>query len=304
METTFGSDPFHKQLPNAEPEAADNWALFDQFLDICEGHRWRMSDVRTEIESVDSAKLTTNDLRVIDCVGEVAVVEGNAPSIVVNQLAIMLLDAEFSAWALYQAGEESKHFHVIRHYCRHVNHPISKQHGEASLVTLQKGFDPNDFQDQYAVILINILGETLNIHLYQALAAIADEPVLKSLLQRIARDERRHQQWFIAYFLKRAAQDPSFVANAQKALRNVLRLDDRPAQKAQHHQGTGARNYVLAVNKLLKYGYASRIITRTTEEQWQIVNKCFGDQLGIDKRQFFYWQMARPAEAQRVDAAE
>ncbi|MFO0554524.1 MAG: ferritin-like domain-containing protein [Polyangiaceae bacterium] len=297
LETTFDATPFKKPLPNAEAEANDNWELFDQFIDMCEGHRWKMSDVRAEIESVDPSKLTENDLKVIDCVGEVAVVEGNAPSIVVNQLAIMLLDAEFASWALYQAGEESKHFHVIRHYCRHVKHPISRQHGEASLVGLQKGYDPNDFIDQYGVILINILGETLNIHLYQALAGVTDEPVLKGLLQRIARDERRHLEWFVAYFRKRAAKDPAFVAAAQESLRSVLRLDEKAGQRAQQHQGTGAKNYVNAVAKVLKYGYASRVITRTVEEQWQQMKKCFGDALTIDKRQFFYWQMARPAEA-------
>src|SRR5947209_4957877 len=90
--TTFGAAPFKKRLCNASPEAPDNWALYDRFVDICETHRWKMADVRAEIASVDPAALTENDWKVVDCVGEVAVVEGNAPSIVVNQLAIMLYD--------------------------------------------------------------------------------------------------------------------------------------------------------------------------------------------------------------------
>src|SRR5947208_11665278 len=60
------------------------------------------------IESVDPATLTDNDRKVIDCIGDVAVVEGNAPSIIVNQLAIMLNDAEWASWATYQVGEEDR----------------------------------------------------------------------------------------------------------------------------------------------------------------------------------------------------
>lgn len=295
METLFGAHPFQKRdLPNAPPADESNWALFDQFLDICETHRWRMCDVRREIEAVDPATLTPKDLRVVDCVGEVAVVEGNAPSIVVNQLAIMLYDAEFSAWASYQVGEEAKHFHVIRHYCRHVGHPVSSLHAEQRLCDVQKGYDPNDFQDEYAVILINALGETLNVHLYQTLAAEAEEPVLQGILQRLARDERRHQQWFIAYFRKRAAADPGYVGRALASLKRVLRLHQAPVRGAQQHQGTGASNYLSATRKVLDYGYAPRIILRTVDEQWELLTKLFGAALDIDQREFRFRQMAKP----------
>ena len=295
VSTSFGSAPFEKRLPNAAPDAPDNWTLFDRYLDICEAHRWKMSDVRSEIASVDPAVLTTNDRNVVDCVGEVAVVEGNAPSIVVNQLAIMLYDAEFAAWATYQVGEESKHFHVIRHYCRHVGHHIADQHSEARISARQKGFDPNDFEDEYGAVLINILGETLNIHLYLVLAGIADEPVLKSILQRIARDERRHQQWFIAYFLKRAEQDPDFAPRALAAFRRLLKIDEPPSRGAQRHQGTGSLNYLHATEKILRYGYSLPIISRTVREQWEVLTKCFGARLDIDRRQFVARQAARPS---------
>jgi hypothetical protein len=281
-------------LPNAAAEAENNWALFDHYLDMCEAHRWKMADVRKEIDSVDPAVLTENDRKVIDCIGEVAIVEGNAPSIVVNQLAIMLYDAEFAAWATYQVGEESKHFHVIRHYCRRAGHPIASQHGEANVAERQKGFDPSDFQDEYAVVLINILGETLNIHLYQTLAGAADEPVLKALLQRIARDERRHQQWFIAYFQKRAAGDPGFVARSLASLRCLLKFDEPPGRGAQRHQGTGSVNYLQATEKVLRYGYSLKIISRTVTEQWEVLTKCFGSALDIDRRRFIVRQTARP----------
>jgi hypothetical protein len=293
-QTTFGCAPFQKRLPNSGADAPDNWALYDRYLELCEAHRWKMADVRQEIESVDPAILTNKDRQVVDCIGEIAVVEGNAPSIVVNQLAIMLYDAEFAAWATYQVGEESKHFHVIRHYCRHVGHEIARQHSEANIARVQKGFDPNDFQDEYAVVLINILGETLNIHLYQVLSGAADEPVLKSLLLRIARDERRHQQWFLAYFLKRAAAEPAFVANARASLHHLLRIDEPPARGAQRHQGTGAVNYLQATEKVLRYGYSLPIIARTVHEQWELLQKCFGAALDIDRRQFVVRQTARP----------
>lgn len=294
MTTTFGAEPFEKRLPNAEPEASDNWALYDQFLDICEAHRWKMSEVRKEIESVDPASLTPEDRKVIDVVGEVAVVEGNAPSIVVNQLAIMLYDAEFSAWATYQVGEEAKHFHVIRHYCRHVGHPVARQHGEASLAGLQKGYDPNDFVDEHGVILINLLGETLNIHLYQTLGAAAHEPVLKSILMRMAKDERRHQQWFAAYFRKRTASNESFARASLTSLKRILRLEEAPTRGPQHHQGTGASSYVVATQKLMDHGFATRVICRTVEEQWQLLQECFGPVMDIDPREFKFRQMARP----------
>jgi hypothetical protein len=158
----------------------------------------------------------------------------------------------------------------------------------------QKGFDPNDFQDEYAVILINLFGETMNVHLYQVLAAACDEPVLKSLLQRIALDERRHQQWFVAYFKKRDAADPTFAAHAQASLRRMLRLDEPPQRGAQQHQGTGSQNYLAATEKVLRYGYASKLIGRTVNEQWELLQKCFGDRLQIDPREFRFRQMARP----------
>jgi hypothetical protein len=286
--------PFTKRLPNAAPDAVENWALYDRFLDLCEAHRWRMADVRKEIDSVDPKKLTASDHKVIDCIAEVAVVEGNAPSIIANQLALMLYDAEYASWATYQVGEEAKHFHCIRHYCRHVGHPMAAEHGEARLSERQKGFDPGDFQDEWAVVLINLFGETLNIHLYQVLADVADEPVLKSLLQRVARDERRHQQWFLAYFKKRAV-DPGYVTEALAALRRVIGLDAAPTRGMQQHQGSGAKNYLAATEKVMRYGYSMAIITRTVAEQWDLLQDCFGDRLDVDRRQFLARQMARPA---------
>jgi hypothetical protein len=290
-----GTVPFEKRLPNAEPEARNNWALYDHFLEACEAHRWKMADARKEIETVEPASLTENDRRVVDCIGEIAVVEGNAPSIVVNQLAIMLYDAEFAAWATYQVGEESKHFHVIRHYCRHVGHDIATLHGEANVAARQKGFIPDDFQDEHGVVLINIFGETLNIHLYQVLASRANEPVLKELLQRIFLDERRHQQWFVAYFRKRAAEDPAYVLRTLAALRRLIKIDEPPERGAQRHQGTGAVNYLHATEKVLRYGYSLAIIARTVREQWEMLEKCFGDRLDIDRRQFIVRQTARPS---------
>ena len=303
-ETGFGAPPFQLRLPNAAPDAPNNWSLFDEFFELCERHRWRMEDVRAEIAAVDPASLTENDRRVLDCVGEVAVVEGNAPSIVVNQLAIMLRDAEYASWSTYQVGEEAKHFHAIRHYCRHVGHEMAAAHGEAEWAARQKGFDAADFQDQYACILINLFGETLNIHLYQVLAANADEPVLKELLQRIARDERRHQQYFVRYFAKRAAEDPRFVEQSQSALKRMLKLDVAPERQPQQHQGTGVSSYLAATEKVLRYGYSLDIITRTVKEQWALLGELFGERLQIDRRQFYARQMARPSAVQAAVARE
>jgi rubrerythrin len=292
--TTFGAEPFRKKLPNARPDSPDNWSLYDRFLDLCEAHRWKMADVRKEIESVDPSSLTERDRQVVDCIAEVAVVEGNAPSIVANQLAIMLYDAEFASWATYQVGEEAKHFHCVRHYCRQVGHPMAAEHCEEKLSERQKGFDPNDFQDEYAVILINVFGETLNVHLYQVLAGAADEPVLKRMLQRMARDERRHLEWFVAYFKKHAADDPAFVTHALASLRRMLRIDDAPTRGMQQHQGTGAKNYLQATEKVVRYGFSLQVITKTVAEQWDHLTDCFGGALDIDRRQFIVRQMARP----------
>jgi Fatty acid desaturase len=300
----FGAPPFRLQLPNAAPEAPNNWSLFDEYLELCERHRWRMEDVRVQIAGVDPASLTENDRRVLDCAGEVAIVEGNAPSIVVNQLAIMLHDAEYASWSTYQVGEEAKHFHAIRHYCRHVGHSMAPAHQEAEWAARQKGFDAADFQDQYACILINLFGETLNIHLYQVLATNADEPVLKELLLLIARDERRHQQYFVSYFAKRAGEDPRFIERSQVALTRLLKLDAAPERGPQHHQGTGVSSYLAATEKVLRYGYSLDIITRTVKEQWALLGELFGDRLQIDRRQFYARQMARPSAVQAAAANE
>jgi rubrerythrin len=167
-------------------------------------------------------------------------------------------------------------------------------HGEASLAERQKGFDPSDFQDEFAVILINLLGETLNVHLYQVLAAAADEPVLKQLLLRLARDERRHQQWFSAYFHKRADGDPAYLARSLASLKRLLHLDGAPARGAQHHQGTGAKSYLQATDKVMRHGFSLQVISRTVDEQWKLLQDCFGAALDIDRRQFVVRQMARP----------
>ncbi len=297
-ETAFGVLPFQLRLPNSAADAHDNWSLYDEFIELCERHRWRMEDVRAEIVKVDPSSLTQSDRQVVDCVGEVAVVEGNAPSICVNQLAIMIHDAEWAAWATYQVGEEAKHFHVIRHYCRHVGHPMAGAHVESEWAARQKGFDPSDFQDQHACVLINLFGETLNIHLYQVLSARADEPVLKELLLRIARDERRHQQYFVRYFEKRAAADPAYLAQAQVVLRRMLKIDEAPERGLQQHQGSGVTSYLAATEKVLRYGYSLDIITRTVKEQWTLLQQLFGAELKIDRRQFLARQTARPSAVQ------
>jgi len=288
---------FRRVLPNAAPGSPLNWALYDRFLDLCEEHRWKMADVRREIETVDPGSLTEADLQVLDCLCEVALVEGNAPSIVVNQLAIMLHDAEFAAWATYQVGEEHKHFHAVRHYLTRVGHEMAARHEEASWVQHQKGFQPEDFGDEHACILINVFGETLNIHLYQVLAERAGEPVLKRLLQRIARDERRHLQYFLEYFERRAQQDPGFVDRSLVSLKRLLQLDEPSAQPPQRHQGSGVDSYLAAAGKLLRYGFSLEIVTRSVKEQWALVERLFGPALDIERRRFLKRQMAYPTAA-------
>jgi hypothetical protein len=49
-----------------------------------------------------------------------------------------------------------------------------------------------------------------------------------------------------------------------------------------------------ATEKVLRYGYATRLISRTVNEQWELLQKCFGDRLEIDPREFRFRQMARP----------
>lgn len=286
--------PFTRKLPNATPGSPRNWALYDRFLDLCERFRWKMADVRREIATVAPARLTDDDQRVLDCLADIALVEGNAPSIVVNQLAVMINDAEFASWATYQVGEEQKHFHAIRHYLRQVGHPLAAQHDEASYVSHQKGFLPQDFQDEHGCILINLFGETLNIHLYQVLAKHAAEPVLKQLLLRMARDERRHLQWFIEYFEMRSAEDVAFVPNALQVLKRLLELDRGPRQDPQRHQGSGVDSYRSAADKLLRNGYSFEVVARAVREQWALLERLFGATLDIQRRQFLARQMARP----------
>ncbi|MDG2308214.1 MAG: ferritin-like domain-containing protein [Candidatus Binatia bacterium] len=292
-------EPFTWRLPNAPVDAEDDWVLYDQFIDLAEAHRWKMSDVRREIEGVDPATLTEADHKIVDCIGEIAIVAGNAPTIVVNQLSVMLFDAEFAAWATYQVGEESKHFHVVRHYCRHVGHAMSAEHTEANVVRKQKDFDPDEYHDEHWVTLVNLLGETLNIHLYQQLSKAADEPVLKELLHRISLDERRHQQWFVAYFKKRAQAEDAYVGRALAALRVMLGIDEPPDRNAQRHQGTGSVNYLQATEKVLRHGFSVPIIARTVREQWQILESIFGDRLDIDKREFISRQTASASMVER-----
>jgi hypothetical protein len=89
-----------KRLTNAAPNAPDNWALYDQFLEMCEAPLEDVGLRRGSNRSIKSA-LSENSLS-----GRLrrrgGVVEGSAPTIVVNQLAIMLHDAEFAAWATYR----------------------------------------------------------------------------------------------------------------------------------------------------------------------------------------------------------
>jgi len=286
--------PFSRKLPNAAPGSPRNWALHDRFLDLCERFRWKMADVRREIETVAASRLTAADERVLDCLADIALVEGNAPSIVVNQLAVMINDAEFASWATYQVGEEQKHFHAIRHYLHHVGHPLAAQHDEASYVAHQKGFLPDDFHDEHGCILINLFGETLNIHLYQVLAKHAEERVLKQLLLRLGRDERRHLQWFVEYFEMRSSENAAWVPSALRVLKRLLQLDTGARQDPQRHQGSGVDSYRRAANKLLHHGYSFEVVSRAVKEQWALLQRLFGAQLDIERRQFLARQMARP----------
>jgi hypothetical protein len=45
---------------------------------------------------------------------------------------------------------------------------------------------------------------------------------------------------------------------------------------------------------VLRYGFAAKIITRAVNEQWELLQKCFGDRLDVDPREFRFRQMVRP----------
>ena len=137
-------------------------------------------------------------------------------------------DSDFSAFMSIWFFEEQKHALVLIEYLRRFHPALAPS--EAELHEVRFEFDP---APPLETLMLHFCGEIRLNHWYRRAAEWHDEPVIKTIYERLAQDEARHGGAYLRY-MKRALQRHGNEARAAFAKVGVLMASSRRTTQALH----------------------------------------------------------------------
>jgi ferritin len=129
-------------------------------------------------------------------------------------------DYDFSGFVAIWGYEELQHHFAFRTWLEAVGQPIAAAPVEAQRAPYAPGSSP------CATLATNIISELTVNHIYKAVAAWVDEPVLAMIMSNAGLDEAGHAREFIHYARRRLAAHPEELASVLETL-YVYTSEDR-----------------------------------------------------------------------------
>ncbi|NKQ58659.1 ferritin-like domain-containing protein [Amycolatopsis sp. K13G38] len=121
-------------------------------------------------------------------------------------------DYDFSAFAVIWGYQEVQHHYAFSSWLQAVGEKVDNRAVEAMRAPYDPGTTPS------ATLATNIISELTVNHVYRAVAAWVDEPVLKDLLLRASRDEAGHAREFRHFAAKRLDRYPGEIPSVLETL--------------------------------------------------------------------------------------
>lgn len=129
-------------------------------------------------------------------------------------------DYDFSAFAVIWGYQEVQHHYAFTSWLQAVGEQVDNR----AVAAMRAPYDPGTTPS--ATLATNIISELTVNHVYRAVSAWVDEPVLKDLLLRASRDEAGHAREFRHFAAKRLEARPGELPSVLETL-YFYTADDR-----------------------------------------------------------------------------
>jgi hypothetical protein len=177
--------------------------IFEKYFKLSEADRWRLdTDVRWDAIDAERARLQPDLLQLLR---EAALIESYAPMFTLKSLHLWWDSIEESAVASIQFYEEYKHYVALQRYLERVGYAIP----EREVVEVRRKNYDSHYGERGRHLANYMMSEHFTAHFYRRLLERADEPVLKTLLTFVMRDEVRHCNVFYALLQRRLELEPA-----------------------------------------------------------------------------------------------
>jgi len=162
-------------------------------------------------DQIDSS-LARSQPEILDQLRASALVESFHPVHLGRLLPVIAEDVDATTVVAVEMYEGFKHFHALRRYLDVVGHEPAIT--EEELVAIRRGASCEPLKAEQVVprLVCFMLSEHLASHYFRKLAAAVREPVLRSLLRRMAADEVRHAQGAFELVAARLARNRDLVS--------------------------------------------------------------------------------------------
>lgn len=184
----------------------DQMHSFDVFRHYDRTH-WRLSSV--PLGEVDQSLVKPE---YITLVKSAVMGESNVIAAVHGFLNEFADDYDFSAFAVIWGYQEVQHHYAFTSWLQAVGEKVDNR----AVAAMRAPYDPGTTPS--ATLATNIISELTVNHVYRAVSAWVEEPVLKDLLLRASRDEAGHAREFRHFAAKRLGEHPEELPSVLETL--------------------------------------------------------------------------------------
>ena len=177
--------------------------IFDKYFKLSEDDRWQLeTDVPWSAIDAERARRRPD---LLSTLRDAALIESYAPMFALKSLSLWWDSIEESAIASIQLYEEYKHYFALQRYLERVGYAIP----EREIVEVRRKNYGTQYGERGRQLANYMMSEHFTAHFYRRLLEKAEEPVLKTLLTFLMRDEVRHCNVFYALLQRRLELEPS-----------------------------------------------------------------------------------------------
>jgi rubrerythrin len=186
--------------------------IYEQHLTAAERCAWPL-DSTIDWDRID-LEIAATEPEVHAALHDAALIEGYLPLFIPRLMRMVWDDVDATAVLSLELYEGLRHFTALKRYLDHVGH-TSAAAMEAGLVESRRGAVdlPYDSSDVLTHLTNFMCSELLAARFFLGLSRRTREPVLKTLLSHLARDEFRHCAGAGDLLRKRVEQDATAVAS-------------------------------------------------------------------------------------------
>lgn len=176
---------------------------YADYLSTSETHRW-IIDVDIDWDAINR-DLALSQPDILDRVRDSALIESFFPIFTPRALDVLWDDVTATAIYSVQLYESYKHFHVFNMYLEAVNYrPVTDE----EIVEIRRRNVGLKYDSPARLLTRYLMSEHFAAHAFFKDSRKAREPVLKHILQLVARDEVRHCQFGCELLAQRLQRHP------------------------------------------------------------------------------------------------